>query len=212
MSRQAGGPYPYGYYPAGPYPVPPPSTTVTAPGGGQPGAAQMKNAFESFLNSQGHLPPPSTASASAHNNNNTGSGLPDRIHNGQPWQCGCGERLSGDRARCGKCKKWRGGYAPARKRKVLPTQHTVSGLAAGISGFGSRTSAVYPTPIWTNADHPKKYASSEPSCTQSEVENLIHDPSKYQGTLLGRPSVMWQRPLFRVVGRTQPKTPQEKQT
>lgn len=101
---------------------------------------------------------------------------------------------------------------PARKRKVLPTQHTVSGLAAGISGFGSRTSAVYPTPIWTNVDHPKKYASSEPSCTQSEVENLIHDPSKYQGTLLGRPSVMWQRPLFRVVGRTQPKTPQEKQT
>ena len=63
MSHNAGGRH--GYYPAGPYPVPPPSTTVTAPGGGQPGAAQMKNAFESFLNSQGHLPPPSTASASA---------------------------------------------------------------------------------------------------------------------------------------------------
>ena len=72
MSHNAGGRH--GYYPAGPYPVPPPSTTVTAPGGGQPGAAQMKNAFESFLNSQGHLPPPSTASASAPNNNNPDAG------------------------------------------------------------------------------------------------------------------------------------------
>ena len=51
-------------------------------------------------------------------NKNTNSVDPDTIHNGLSWTCECGEHLSGDRARCGKCRKWRGGVRPKPKEST----------------------------------------------------------------------------------------------
>ena len=51
-------------------------------------------------------------------NKNTKSVDPDTIHNGLSWTCECGEHLSGDRARCGKCRKWRGGVRPKPKEST----------------------------------------------------------------------------------------------
>lgn len=50
------------------------------------------------------------------------SGLtPAEIHNGKPWDCECGEHLPGDRARCGKCKKWKGGVRPPNQTTTTTT-------------------------------------------------------------------------------------------
>jgi len=51
------------------------------------------------------------------------SGLtPAEIHNGKPWDCECGEHLPGDRARCGKCKKWKGGVRPPNQTTTTTTK------------------------------------------------------------------------------------------
>lgn len=51
------------------------------------------------------------------------SGLtPAEIHNGKPWDCECGEHLPGDRARCGKCKKWKGGVRPPNQTTTTSTK------------------------------------------------------------------------------------------
>ena len=51
------------------------------------------------------------------------SGLtPAEIHNGKPWDCECGEHLPGDRARCGKCKKWKGGVRPPNQTTTIATK------------------------------------------------------------------------------------------
>ena len=96
-------------------------------------------------------------------------------------------------------------------REELPQRHTPSTLALGVSGWSSKRDAGSKIPIWKDSSHKNAYASSEHSSTQLDVETLIHDPSKFKGPLRDRPSVMWHRPLFRVVGPTQPKTHQEKQ-
>ena len=102
---------------------------------------------------------------------------------------------------------WIGSLAQNKpKRKVLPHRHTISTLAAGVSGWSSSNGAKSPIPIWTNSKHPKKYSSSELSCTPSAVERLIHNPSAFQGPLRARPSTMWHRPLLQVVGLTQRET------
>jgi hypothetical protein len=92
------------------------------------------------------------------------------------------------------------------KRKVLPDRHTISTLAAGVSGWTSSESATSPIPIWTTSSHPGKYSSSELLCTPSAVERLIHNPNAFQGPLRERPSITWHRPLLQVVGLTQRKT------
>ena len=92
------------------------------------------------------------------------------------------------------------------KRKELPTRHTISTLAAGVSGWTSNQDATSKTPTWKNSATLEKLESLEPSCTQLDVEHLIHDPSKFQGPLRERPLAMWHRPLFQVVGLTQRKT------
>jgi len=98
------------------------------------------------------------------------------------------------------------------KRKESPSRPTISTLARGISGWSSNENATYPTPIWTTSDFPKKYTSSAHSCMPIELDHFLRDESKFRGPLLARPSTTWQRPLLQVVGLTQRRTDQEKQT
>ena len=107
---------------------------------------------------------------------------------------------------------WIGSLARNRpKRKVLPQTPTPSTLAVGVIGWNSRTNADSPTPIWITGAPPKKYSSSELSCTPFDAARLVHDTSAFQGPLVERPSATWQRPLLTVVGMTHRKTPQGRQ-
>ena len=107
---------------------------------------------------------------------------------------------------------WIGSLARNRpKRKVLPQTPTPSTLAVGVIGWNSRTNADSPTPIWITGAPPKKYSSSELSCTPFDAARLVHDTSAFQGPLVERPSATWQRPLLKVVGMTHRKTPAERQ-
>ena len=96
------------------------------------------------------------------------------------------------------------------RRKELPQKPTPSTLALGVSGWNSRQEGDSTTPIWRDTALKNAYRSSEHSCTLPDVETLIHDRTKFKGPLRDRPSAMWHRPLFRVVGQTQRRTQQEK--
>ena len=62
------------------------------------------------------------------------------------------------------------------KRRVLPSKHTPSTLAeAGVTGWHSTGTTTSATPCWITSAHPKKYSSSELSCTPIDVDGLIHN-------------------------------------
>ena len=98
------------------------------------------------------------------------------------------------------------------RRKELPQKHSVSTLAAGVSGWNSSQNAASTTPTWKNPNLPKEYGYSKLSCTQFVVDSIIHSPDKFQGPLRERPLDTWQRPLLQVVGLTQRKTLKEKRS
>lgn len=108
---------------------------------------------------------------------------------------------------------WIGSLAQNQpRRKELPKKPTPSTLARGVSGWTTTARAGGMTPIWIDKSTPINYTSSPPSCTPFDVDRLIHDGSRFREGLRERPSAMWHRPLFRVVGLTPPKISTETPT
>jgi hypothetical protein len=80
-----------------------------------------------------------------------------------------------------------------------PSRPIKSTIAAGVSGWSSSTeSTALPTPIWKCSFPLSDYASAALSCMQCDAETLGKLASK--GALPDRPSTMWQRDLWKVVG------------
>ena len=91
--------------------------------------------------------------------------------------------------------------------RELPSQPIESEIARGISGWTSSTeSESRMIPTWTTSAIPKKFESAVHSCMQldkvisGEVENSI---TQLWQTRLERPSILWQRPSSRVIGKAQ---------
>ena len=78
-----------------------------------------------------------------------------------------------------------------------------STIAAGISGWVSPCeSNSMPTPIWKDLTKLADYASAVHSCMQCDEVILgeVDNKSNSEEILRERPSTMWQRPLWQVVG------------
>ncbi|KAL7524456.1 hypothetical protein ACHAXR_000580 [Thalassiosira sp. AJA248-18] len=88
-------------------------------------------------------------------------------------------------------------------KRELPKELIKSTIAAGVTGWSSSTDATsVGTPIWKEAMKVDDYGSAVLSCMQCD-EVILGEPESGQeskGTLRDRPSTMWQRPLWRVVG------------
>ena len=99
--------------------------------------------------------------------------------------------------------------------RELRKQHIKSDLAAGVIGWtSSNESRSTMTPIWMDSEHPKSFASAVHSCMQSEGVTLGQQEegrTSWQ-TLPERPSIMWQRPLWRVIGKAPSSTQEERPT
>ena len=98
-------------------------------------------------------------------------------------------------------------------KKESPKAPIKSTIAAGVAGWisseGSATNTL-PTPIWRNSLIPSGSASAVLSCMRSGEETL--DDVKSRGELPARPSTMWRRSLWRVVGSAPSPTHEEKPT
>mmetsp|Transcript_24390 Transcript_24390/g.52586 ORF Transcript_24390/g.52586 Transcript_24390/m.52586 type:complete len:728 (+) Transcript_24390:1-2184(+) len=53
----------------------------------------------------------------------------DNDHTGEPWTCECGQNLAAGRARCGKCRRWKGG----KKRQKMSADSATTAAASSVS-------------------------------------------------------------------------------
>ena len=96
-------------------------------------------------------------------------------------------------------------------KKESPSRLIKSTLAAGLSGWSSSTESTTPsTPIWKSSLPLNDYASAVLSCTRFGEETSERKESWEERH--GRPSTMWQRTLWRVVGSAPSSTPTAKST
>ena len=99
--------------------------------------------------------------------------------------------------------------------RELPKERITSEIAAGIIGWDSSTESSSPTtPIWRTSTTPKRFESAVLSCMQCEEVTLGErdEGSKSNQPLPDRPSIMWQRPLWKVVGAAPSLTPGRRRT
>ena len=99
--------------------------------------------------------------------------------------------------------------------RELPKERITSEIAAGIIGWDSSTESSSPTtPIWRTSTTPKRFESAVLSCMQCEEVTLGErdEGSKSNQPLPDRPSIMWQRPLWKVVGAAPSSTPGGRRT
>jgi len=99
-------------------------------------------------------------------------------------------------------------------KRVSPKVPTRSTIAVGIAGWDSNTASGSTTPIWKNSTVQEKYGSAVLSCMQCDEVILgeVDPKSTSKVPLRERPSTMWQRDLFQVVGAVPSSAPSARST
>lgn len=104
---------------------------------------------------------------------------------------------------------WIASLAQLRTNKrELRWQRTPSTLARGIIGWSGSNTSEQMTPIFNPSHRPNEPASSVHSSTHSDEETSTPPGTVLKGKPRRRPSIMWQRPSYQVVGKTQDLTNQ----
>lgn len=98
---------------------------------------------------------------------------------------------------------WIAGLAQlAPKKRELSWKHIPSTYAAGVSGWSFCEKSGLLIPTWTTSIPSIDRDSSAPSWITSDEDTSTEDPIPLRAVPRDRPSTMWQRPSFRVVGKT----------